>query len=669
MPLFQRAPATPEEMEASRPLDLSPDEVNELDEEAWYEKAYRGEAPQLTLRAVSTGAALGLVLASTNLYLGLKTGLHLGAGLTACVLSFSLWSFFCRAGWARTPMTILENTSMVSTASAASFATGNTLTSAVPALLLLSVTAAQPAGVPLPWPITATWVFLLAVLGTCLAVPMKRSLINQERLRFPSGTAVAGLLRSFHGEGARALAQSRGLFYAALAAGVVPVLKELLIVKSLGAGGKVVRAALLPASLKVFDWLPGIAGGGKVYPLSAWKVQLDYSPYLLAAGALVGLRVALSMVAGALLQILVIGPMALASTWTNPAGALVTAATGPGSIGRDIGVWVGAPILISSAVLSFAFQWRSVLRAFRGLRRSAGPYRAAPGPPAPPGARDPASVEVPTSWFAIGGGISGAGVVFLTWRWFGVPIPYGVLALVLTFALSLVVCRVEGETDITPTGAMGKIMQLLYGGLIPQNAPANLMTAGVTVGASIASAELLTDLKSGYLLGAGPRRQFVAQLLGVLPGTVATVLCYSVLVPDAAALSDAPGHPAAFTVPGALPWLAVARVFKEGIANLHPMAQHGIAWGLAAGALLTVIERVLPAQKKYLPSPIGVGLGMFLLPSQVLAIALGAGAAAIASRRKGSRAAEMVLPVASGLIAGEALVGVAVAMVNTLVLR
>ena len=124
----------------------------------------------------------------------------------------------------------------------------------------------------------------------------------------------------------------------------------------------------------------------------------------------------------------------------------------------------------------------------------------------------------------------------LTWRCFEVPIVYGILAVLLTFALSLVVCRAAGETDFTPTGAMGKIMQLAYGGLIPK-AEANLMTAGVTVGASIASAELLTDLKSGYLLGAGPRRQFVAQLLGVLPGTVASVLCYSVLIPDATALS------------------------------------------------------------------------------------------------------------------------------------
>lgn len=654
--LFQRAPATAEEMEASRPLDLGPDEVDALSEAAWYARAYRGEAPQLTVRAVVTGAALGLVLASTNLYFGLKTGWHIGMGLTACVLSFTLWRLLCKAGWSRTPLGILENAAMASTASAASFATGNTLLTAIPALLLLSVTPERPGGVPLPWPLTAVWVFLLAVLGTCLAIPMKRSLINQDRLRFPSGTAIAGLLHTFHQGGARLVAQARGLFIAALVSGIVPLVRDLRIAQHLGAGGKAVRTALVPATLKIFDWLPGLHGAGKPHPLSAWNVNLDYSPGLLAAGALIGLRVALSMAAGALLQLLVIGPAALTWTWTTPAGNRVAAAAGPGSVGREIGVWVGAPLLVASGVLAFAFQWRAVVAAFRGLRRSDSTLPA------------PAGVEVPTSWFALGAGLSGAGVVMLTWQWFGVPIPYGLLALLLTFALALVVCRVTGETDITPTAAMGKIMQLSYGGLIPQNATANLMTAGITVGASAASADLMTDLKSGYLLGANPRRQFVAQLLGVLPGTLATVFCFSVLIPDATAFTDTPGHPAAFAVPGAQPWAAVARLFQEGIANLHPMARQGLACGLAAGAVLAVLERRLARFKTYLPSATGLGLGLFLSTSLSLTILLGATVARIATRRRSS-AADLVVPVASGLIAGEALVGVAAALVNTFVLR
>jgi uncharacterized oligopeptide transporter (OPT) family protein len=653
--LFQRAPGSAEEIEAGRPLELAPDEVDALSEAAWYTRAYRGEVPQLTVRAAVTGAALGLVLASTNLYFGLKTGWHIGMGLTACVLSFTLWRLFCKAGWSRTPLGILENAAMASTASAASFATGNTLLTAIPALLLLSVTPDRPGGVALPWPLTAAWVFLLAVLGTCLAIPMKRSLINQDRLRFPSGTAIAGLLHTFHQGGARLVAQARGLFIAALVSGIVPVVRDLKIARQIDAGGTAVRTALVPATLKIFDWLGGLPGAGKPYPPSAWNITLDYSPGLLAAGALIGLRVAVSMAAGAVVQVLVIGPAALTWTWTTPAGHVVAAAAGPGSVGREIGVWVGAPLLVSSGVLAFALQWRAVVAAFRGLRRR------------PPALSAPAGVEVPMSWFAIGAGLSGAGVVMLTWHWFAVPIPYGLLALLLTFALALVVCRVTGETDITPTAAMGKIMQLGYGGLLPQNATANLMTAGITVGASAASADLLTDLKSGYLLGANPRRQFVAQLLGVVPGTLATVFCFWLLIPDATAFTDLPAHPAAFAVPGAQPWAAVARLFQGGIANLHPMARQALACGLAAGAVLAVLERRLARFKAYLPSATGLGLGLFVSSSLSLTVLLGAILARIATRRR-SRAADLVVPVASGLIAGEALVGVAAAVVNTFAL-
>ncbi len=99
--------------------------------------------------------------------------------------------------------------------------------------------------------------------------------------------------------------------------------------------------------------------------------------------------------------------------------------------------------------------------------------------------------------------------------------------MVLSFVLSLVACRATGETDVTPIGAMGKIAQLLFGVLVPGNAAANLMTATVTAGAASHSADLLTEVKTGYLLGGAPRRQFWAQILGVVSGGFACVLAYS----------------------------------------------------------------------------------------------------------------------------------------------
>jgi uncharacterized oligopeptide transporter (OPT) family protein len=657
MPLFQRAPETAEEMEKHPPLDLSPDEVNELDEDAWYERVYRGDdAPQLTVRAVGVGAALGFFLALTNLYIGLKIGWHLGVALTACILSFSLWTAIHKAGLSRTPMSILENNCMASTASAAGYSTGSILASSIPALLLLSVTPENPAGIPLPVPVLAAWVFFLALLGTSLAIPMKRNMVNREKLRFPSGMAAAVLLKSLHDKGGDAIAKGRALLYAALAAGLVPVLKDLEAWKGLDDKGQLARHALLPASLKIFDWLPGITAAGKKAALSAWNVKLDYGPALIAAGALVGLRVTLSMVAGGLFLVLFLGPRAIEATWTNPLGAVVAAAKGPASAWKDIGVWVGAPLMVSSGILSFAFEWRTIVRAFTGMGGQGASERSA-------------RIEVPNRWFAAGATFAGLGIVILAQRFFGIPLHFGVLAVLMTFVLALVACRATGESDITPTGAMGKIMQLTYGVLMTQNASANLMTAGITAGSSSAAADLLTDLKSGYLLGANPRRQYLAQLMGVLPGTAATVIGYSILVPNAAALTGSEGHDPAFPAPAAQSWLAVAKVFKLGIGNMHPMAQQGIFYGLVAGVILVLLERALPKYKKWLPSPTGIGLGLILPFYQPLAMFIGAVLAAVAGRTKGSRMAELVVPVASGLIAGESIVGVVVAALNNFVLK
>jgi uncharacterized oligopeptide transporter (OPT) family protein len=660
MPLFQKTPVTPEEIEKNRPLALSPDEVSALDDEAWYARAYRGDdAAQLTPRAALMGATLGFFLALTNLYIGLKTGWHIGVALTACILSFSIHNFLRHVGLSRSPMGILENNCVQSTASAAGYSTGSTLVSAIPALLMLSATTDNPRGTPLPWPVLAGFTLFSALLGVTLAIPMKRNLINQEKLRFPSGTAAAVTLQGLYNHGESALIKARALIAAACVSGLVPVLKDLNIKAMPDAAGKLIRAGLLPSALKIFDWLPGIRGGGKVYAPSEWGIKLDYGPALLAAGALIGLRVTLSMVAGGLFVVLVLGPLGMASSWVNPAGAVVTAVTRPAAAYSQIGTWLGAPVMVSASLLSFAMQWRTIARAFKGLGGGGGEVAAL---------SSSQRIEVPLSWFLVGGSVAGAGLVAIARSIFEIPIHFGILAVLFTFVLALVACRATGESDVTPTGAMGKIMQLTYGVLIPQNATANLMTAAITSGAAASSADLLTDLKAGYLLGANPRRQFVAQLLGVLPGTVATVAGFYILVPDATALTGVDGRDPAFGAPAAQQWMAVAKVFKLGIGHLHPLARQCIFAGVILGMILVLLERALPRYKRWLPSATGVGLGLILPFYQPLQMALGAIVAALLSRNEG-RVKDLIIPVASGLIAGESIVGVVVTAVNNFILK
>jgi len=646
MPLFQKPARTPEEIAASRPLEIQPAEVATFDEETWYRCAFRGEqAPQLTLRAVVLGSLLGFLLAFTNLYVGLKTGWGLGVAITACIVSFSLWNLCLRVGLARSPLSILESNCMQSTASAAGYSTGSTMVSATPALLLLSVTATNPHGTHLPWPVLAGWTFFLALLGVALAIPMKRNMINQEKLRFPSGIAAAVTLQSLYSHGREAAAKGKALLYAALVAALPPIIMDVPFRKP--ASGRR-YAGLVPDTSSIFDWLP-VPGKapktGASYSASDWNFVLDNKLVMVAAGALTGPRICFSMVAGGLLLMY----------WLGPAALSVGAAHSPDRAWREIGIWVGAPMMIAAGLLTFFSQWRTIVRAMGSMGRG--------------DKASYATAEVPGSWFLGLGSVGTVGVLAIGHLCFGIPWHLGLVAVLLTFFLSLVACRATGESDITPIGAMGKITQLAYGVLIPQNATANLMTASITANAAVSSADLLTDLKSGYLLGAHPRRQFIAQLLGVFAGTAATVIGFHLLVPDAVVLTGSGSTPPAFAAPGAQAWLAVARLFQEGVDHLHPLARRGIVWGLLAGAILAALELGLPKHKRWIPSPVGLGLGFMLPFFNPFSMLMGAVLAWLWGKRSSAHAERYVVPVSSGIIAGESIVSVAIALLNNLILR
>src|SRR5207247_954754 len=188
----------------------TPEEI----ERQWYERVYRGRGDsmrQLTWRAVLMGSALGGVLSLTNLYIGLKAGWGFGVAITASILSYAIWTTLHRARIVRTPMTILENNCMQSTASAAGYSTGGTLISAFAAYMLLNNRT-------MSLPAMLAWVFFLSVLGVTMAIPMKRQMINIEQLRFPSGIAAAETLRALHSVGDKGMRSARALGGAGLLA-------------------------------------------------------------------------------------------------------------------------------------------------------------------------------------------------------------------------------------------------------------------------------------------------------------------------------------------------------------------------------------------------------------------------------------------------------------------
>jgi len=585
----------------------------------WFENVYTGRGDsmlQLTWRAVIMGSVLGSVMSLSNLYVGLKTGWGMGVAITASILSYTIWSALFRAGVVRTRMTILENNCMQSTASAAGYSTGGTLVSAIAAYMMLN-------GTGLSTGVLLAWVFFLAVLGVTLAIPMKRQMINVEQLRFPSGIAAAETLRALHAESGSGRSAARALGIAWLGASLVSVWRDF--------------AAWIPAELELF--------GSR---LAARTVSLELSPMMIASGALMGLRNGWSMLLGATLNYLVLVPWAVSR----------------GEIAADAGyrqivqwsLWGGAACMVASALTSFAFEWRTVARAFSGVSRLFGAKKVLSDIEA-----RMAAVEVPPSWFAAGALFGGAGVVVIAQREFGVSAWMGVVAVVMSFFLALVACRVAGETDTTPVGAMGKITQLFYGAVAPRQMTTSLMTANITAGVADSASDLLYDLKSGYLLGANPRRQFLAQASGIFAGTFVSVLSFQFVVRAAEDLGTK-----RFPAPAAQTWRGVAELMGRGLESLGPTPRWAILVGALVGVLLPVLERLFPKAKPYLPSAMGLGLAFTMPFTNSLSFVIGGLAGWIIEKKRPKVAEDYTMPVAAGVIAGESLTGVSILIAQNL---
>jgi uncharacterized oligopeptide transporter (OPT) family protein len=315
------------------------------------------------------------------------------------------------------------------------------------------------------------------------------------------------------------------------------------------------------------------------------------------------------------------------------------------------GLWGGTSLMVFASLTALALDWRTVARAFSAFKGAAGS-----------GDPELARIEVPGSWLVAGLLPFGIGMVVVLWLAFQVAIPLGVLAVLLTTVVSLVCCRATGETDTTPTGAMGKVTQLLYAVLpgATGNTAINLMTAGATSGAGMGSADLLTDLKSGYLLGANPRKQFLAQFIGVFIGTVAIVPAWYLMVPTKEKLE-------AFNPPATNMWKAVADLLTQGIHMLPTSALWLIVAGALLGVALPLTEKLFPKARPYLPSSMGLGLSWVVVFANSLSFALGALLVWVWYRLSPRNSDTYATPVASGFIAGESLIAAAIAIACTLV--
>ena len=599
-------------------------------EAAWRTHYFQGtNIPQLTTRAVVMGGMIGMLMAFSNLYTTLKLGWAFGVAITASVLSYSIWSSLMGLGVVKSRMTMLENNCMASTASAAGYSTGGTLATAAGAMLLITGDNER-----LGWVATTGWVFFVALLGVFLAIPMKRQMINIDQLPFPSGIAAAETLRSLYAEGESAVRKARALVDSLIVGGVWGLLRSFAVIPdTIPFGGSVAV---------------GTGTTAKVVSLKAMGIAFEPSLLMTAAGLIMGMRVCLTMLIAAIFNYFVLAPLMLNlpdwSDGTKHFMGHIEVAIGDGDVITAAKVtrwslWLGTSLLVSSGLTSFALSWRTILNAFSSFGKKKD---------LAVGAVDNSDIEVPNSWMLYGLIPITIGLVAVCWFSFHINPLLGVFSVVMSFALSLVAARATGETDTTPIGAMGKVTQLTYAILAPANITVNLMTAGITAGAAGSSADLLTDLKSGYLLGANPRQQFLAQFVGVFFGTLAVIPAWYLLVPDQAALM-------AFNPPATNMWFAVAQALANGPKVIPTSALYAIAIGALVGIALPLLEKAFPKARKFIPSAMGLGLAFVVSFQNSLSFFIGALIADRWAARNQKSADEYVVPVASGVIAGESL--------------
>jgi uncharacterized oligopeptide transporter (OPT) family protein len=627
---------------------LTPDQIREWSLEQkdrwWLENVYKGDMPQLTARAALTGMLLGGVLSLTNLYVGVKTGWTLGVGITSVILAFGLFKLLSRVGLGH-EMTVLENNAMQSVATAAGYMTGP-LVSAIAAYMLVT-------GVVLPVWATVAWLVCLSFLGVLFAFPLKKRFINDEQLPFPEGQAAGVVMHALHaGQAADGVFKAKLLVGTGAFAGGLKLLQSEAITTRLG-----VPWAHIPEFLDAWVYTrftPRLAGT----PLKDLTVRLDSDFVMVAAGGLMGIRTGLSILLGAILNYMVLAPWMISRgdiTGRVVDGVAVLAF-------KDItmwSLWGGVAMMTTASLTSFFGKPAVLLSSFRGFFARRG------------GAADPLrDIELPGSVFLIGIPVVGAVVVAMGWAFFGVTPWMGALAIPLVFVFTLIAVNATGLTSITPTSALGKLTQLTYGALAPGNVTTNLATAGITAEVASNAANLLMDIKPGYMLGAKPRQQALGHCLGIVAGAlVAVPVFFLAFVRDNPAGMITEAHP----FPSAIVWKAVAEVLTSGLSNLKPSAQVAAAVGAVAGVLL---EWLRSATKGRFPiSAVGLGLAFVISFNTCLAMFLGSLLFWLAGKLFTDKAklphrvlVENLEPTTAGIIAGGALMGIAVILVEVFVL-
>jgi uncharacterized oligopeptide transporter (OPT) family protein len=448
------------------------------------------------------------------------------------------------------------------------------------------------------------WLCVASILGLLLAVPLRRHYVVDEKLTYPDGVAAAETIIVLDSRGPEARNPAVALAIGTAISGALMFVQQ-------PWGGHLIPE-LVFATMFGLTW--STSGAGIAVSLLA-----------IGSGIIVGARITISMAIGAALS-WVIAPDFLVDHGIIEAPAMRA------DILRWV-MWPGTAMLICAGLTALALKWSTLVRTFKNLSRGS-----------------VSSDEFPLRWVMVGVALSTAALILIQIWIFDLAWWMPILAVVLSVPLMLIGLRALGETNWGPISQLTNLIQAVFAGVAPGNITVNLITSGTTGTIATQSEAIMQDYKAGHIIGSTPRFLTYAQLIAAPIGAAAVAYMYPLLVETYGIGGDGLTSPISQRVAGFAEFLS-----QGGAAMAQYAAEAAILFAIL-GILITLFERRVPL----LPSPTGLAIGMMVPGAVVFTMFLG-GMLLVLWRSLNRRSADqLAVPLASGMIAGEALVAVVI---------
>ena len=572
--------------------------------------------PELTVTSVIMGCILAVIFGAANAYLGLRVGMTVSASIPAAVISMGVIRVILRRN------SILES-NMVQTIGSAgeSLAAGAIFT--MPALFLW----AEEGLTSKPGIVEITLIALCGgILGVLFMVPLRNALIVKEHatLLYPEGTACADVLLAGEEGGANASTVFSGMGLAAVFKFVVDGLK------------------LLPADVSAaFKSFKG-------------EIGMEVYPALLGVGYIVGPKIASYMFTGSLIGWMVIIPLICLfgpDTWMYPAAEGTTIAQlyangGAAAIWSTYVKYIGAGAIATGGIISLIKSLPLIVTTFRDSMKSMKGSKNT--------STERTAQDLPMQFILLGV----IAMVFIIWIVPAIPVTLlgACIIVVFGFFFATVSSRMVGlvGSSNNPVSGMAIATLLIATFAIKSSGKTGIdgMTAAIAVGSVICiiaaiAGDTSQDLKTGYLLGATPKKQQMGEMLGVVVSGLA--------IGGVLYLLDAAWGYGTAEIPA--PQAQLMKMIVEGIMGGN------LPWGLVfVGVFLAICLEIL--RIPVMPFAIGLYLPIYLNAT----IMIGGIVRGLLDRRKGvdektktAQATDGTLYCA-GMIAGEGLVGILLAI-------